>query len=139
MAILYALSSPILQTTALCHSGQCLFVCRTWYDLIYATNTLLSTIIIDEMFFGGFCTHHTRFQEHSVVHFVHTCLERSPPAEKRLRWDWKGPVRHVCNKFGSPHRPIPYLEKWVTEAVTFNRCDTFKRCSDLKWASLQVA
>ena len=111
--------------------GPCLFVCRNWYDLTYATKMLWSTITIDEMFFGCFCTHHTRFQEYSVVHFVHTCIERSPPADTRLSWDQRGLARHVCNKFGSPRRPLLYLEKWVTKAVTLNRREAFKRCSDL--------
>jgi hypothetical protein len=115
--------------------GPCLFVCRNWCDLIYATNMLWSTIIVDEVFYRYFCANHTRFQ--STGQFLNTCIERSRPAETRLSWDWEGLARRGCNKFGSPRRVLFYLEKWVTEAVMLNHGEAFKRCSDLTLISEQ--
>jgi len=111
--------------------GPCLFVCHKWRDLIYATKTLWSTIMVDGEFYSYFSSSHERLQEHLVVPFIHTCITRSRPAEIRLSWDWITLARYGCNKFGSVRRPLAHIERWVTDAITLNSSEAFKRCIDL--------
>ena len=86
-------------------------VCWNWCDLIYAMNTLWSTIMVDGMFYVYFCNRQTCSREQPVGQSIHAGIERSRPANTRLRWDWKGLVWHGCNRFGSPRRPLRYLAK----------------------------
>jgi len=111
--------------------GPCLFVCHKWRDLIYATKTLWSTIMVDGEFYRYFASSNKRLKEHRVVPFIHTCITRSHPAEMRLSWDWDMLARYGCSRFGPVRRPLMYIETWVTGAITLNSNDAFKRCRDL--------
>ena len=86
-------------------------VCWNWCDLIYAMNTLWSTIMVDGMFYVYFCNRQTCSREQPVGQSIHAGIERSRPANTRLSWDSKGLVWHGCNRFGSPRRPLRYLAK----------------------------
>ena len=87
--------------------------------------------MVDGEFYRYFSSSYERLQERRVVLFIHTCITRSHPAEMRLSWDWDILAQYGCNKFGSPRRALMRIEIWVTDVITLNSNDAFKRCRDL--------